>query len=426
MTRRAGSSGFGARAGQVLDRHRTAVLALGSAYLAVVAVAPITTTPYRSDDIVNRRVAENVTGSGSAAVSSALAYLQDWIGPWISEQGRFFPGSATWTFGVFTAFPSREQYKILLAGLALLMIGLTAAVVVTLTRAAVGPLVVVALTSTLTLRTWFDGLDSFSGVIPLTVCLTLGCLLLLLRGAGWPSAVVGGLLWTYALVTYEVAILLTPSLCLIVWWLRRRWTRTLPVLLPAVCVVVLVLVLRARASGPASAYTLNLEPVRVLVTYVKQVLAALPLSEQWFPGGAGLRVETSLVVLTTVLVGVPAALVLVTQSRGGLAARRSSIAVTALVGASLWLLPPLLVAVSLGWQNELPRGQGYVSVVWGYVGVAILAAAGWVALARATGGRPAAVRRLALHASTAVLAVLCALTVAQSVTVAVLVQSGSA
>jgi hypothetical protein len=56
-----------------------------------------------------------------------------------------------------------------------------------------------------------------------------------------------------------------------------------------------------------------------------------------------------------------------------------------------------------------------VSVVWGYVGVALLIAAGWAALAE----RPQrGWRRLALPVATAVVALAAAGSVAQSVTVA--------
>lgn len=399
----------------LLDRHRGAVLAAGSAYLAVVSVIPVLTTPYRSDDALNRSVAERFSASGLSFVE----FVTEWIGPWVTRDGRFFPGSATWTLAVFTAFTTREQYKALLAALVLTMVVLTATIVATLTRAALAPVVVVALASTLTLRTWFDGLDTFSGVLPLTVCLTLGSGVLLLRGRGWPSAVAAALLYGYALVTYEVAILLAPTLCLAVWIVRRRWTRTLPLVVPTVLVTVGVLVLRARATGSeGNAYRVSLEPWRVAVTYTKQAAAALPLSEQWFPGGAGLHVEPALVALSTVLVGVPAALVLVTLGRSRIDVPGRQLALAALLGASCWLLPPLLVAISLGWQNELPRGQGYVSVVWGYVGVAVLAAVAWTTLARATARPASPLRRVAVHLASAALALTAALTVAQSATIA--------
>jgi hypothetical protein len=84
----------------------------------------------------------------------------------------------------------------------------------------------------------------------------------------------------------------------------------------------------------------------------------------------------------------------------------------------MWLLPPVLIAVSLGWQKELPAGQAYVSVVWGYVGVALLVTAGWAALA----DRPRrGWQRLALPVATALVALAAAGSVAQSITVAGLI-----
>ncbi len=344
----------------------------------------------------------------------------------MTDWGRFFPGSATWTVAIFSTLQTRLSYKVFLAALALLMIVLTMALVGTLTHRAAAPVVVVALRASLTLRNWFDGLDTFSGVLALTICLTLGSALLLVRGRGWPSAVIASLLWAYALLTYEVAILLTPTLIFTVWSARGRWQRTLPMIVPTLCVMATVGVLRARATyPPGNAYTINLDFSGVLTTYLRQTLSALPLAEQWYPGAAPLIVDRSLVILMIALIGVPAAVVLTAVSRIPSAENWPKTTLAALLGFSCWLLPPLLVGVSLGWQNDLPPGEGYVSVVWGYVGVAILMAVGWMLIARRAAARPTRVRKFSLHAATLMLSLLCALTVAQSATIATIAQTYS-
>jgi hypothetical protein len=60
-----------------------------------------------------------------------------------------------------------------------------------------------------------------------------------------------------------------------------------------------------------------------------------------------------------------------------------------------------------------------VSLVWGYVGVAVLVATAWTALARSTQRDASPLRRAALLLASGAIAVTAALTVAQSVTVAV-------
>lgn len=125
--------------------------------------------------------------------------------------------------------------------------------------------------------------------------------------------------------------------------------------------------------------------------------------------------EPALLVMVLVLVAVPVSVLLTLVASRPLDLRRAATAKVAFLGASMWLLPPLLVAISLGWQNELPPGQAYVSVVWGYVGVALLMTAGWAALA----DRPRrGWQRFALPVATAVVALAAAGSVAQSVAVA--------
>ena len=255
----------------------------------------------------------------------------------------------------------------------------------------------------------------------MTVGATLACLLLLVRRRGWVSAAAVVPIWTFVLMTYEVAVTLVPTMCALVWWVTRRWVRMLPLLAPAVVVVAGVAVLRAQVTTfVGSAYRINLEPLPVLVTYLKQAAGALPWSTQWYPGTtARMALDPALLALAVALVGVPVAVLLTCVARERIDVTGVALARLVLLGGSMWLLPPLLVAVSLGWQNELPPGQAYVSVVWGYVGVAILAATAWLALAR---GEPAARgrRSLALHVATGVIGVAAAASVAQSVAVAAL------
>jgi hypothetical protein len=400
--------------GQALgDRRRTLLTGVLTAYLAVVAVAPIATTPYRSDDLINRQTPQAYATSGRSLVEFIVA----WVGPWVHDQGRLFPGSALWTFAVFTAFQDRLTYKLFLAGLVLLMIALVAATAATLSRPALAPVVVAGCVATLHLRDYFDGLDTFSGVMPFTICGTLVALLLLLRRPGWPSAVVAALVWTNVLLTYEVAIALTPTLCLVVWWVTRRWVRALALLAPTIVVGVAVLVLRSQVTTfVGNAYRINLEPDRVLATYAKQAAGALPWSTQWFPGTtAAMAFDPALLAVAVPLVAAPLAILLTMVAARPLDLPPGATAQLAFLGGSMWLLPPVLVAVSLGWQNELPPGQAYVSVVWGYVGLALLTTAGWAALADGPRRRW---QRFALPVATAVVALAAAGSVAQSVAVA--------
>lgn len=294
MSRKAArASGLGSRGQQVspiwkspvnwIAHHRREVTWAGTAYLALVSVLPILTTPYRSDDKVSVGIPAAIHGTGLEAIRSALLVVRAMFVPWMADRGRFFPGSALWTVSVFTAFPNRLSYKVFLGGLVLSMVVLTALVLRTLMGSAAAHVAVVTLAANLTLRNWFDGLDTFTGILPLTICLTLVAALLLLRGVSWLSAMMAGALWTYALITYEVAILLAPTLVLLVL-ARRKWQRTVPVILPTLGILAFVAFLRSRAlNPPGDAYTISLDPSAVITTYVRQALSALPLAEQWVP-----------------------------------------------------------------------------------------------------------------------------------------------
>lgn len=394
----------------LLDRHRPVAVGVLTTWLVAVAVAPVASTPYRSDDRINSTVPDGFDTGLWGALCGGASWVAEVTGLWMHSQGRFFPGSAAWTMTVFGVARSEAAYKVLLAVLSLAMLLLAGAVMATLTRTgAAVPVVVVTTAGTLTLRPWFDGLDTFSGVVPLTVCLTLGALLLLLRGRSPWSAGAAVALWSYALVTYEVAILLTPVLCLVVWWHRRSRNRAVLPLLPAAVVGLVVLLLRTRVDEPAERYAVALDPLRVLGTYAKQAVAPLPLAQVWFPG-AELPVprDGALLGVMLVVVGLPVAVLLLCVARGRGAAGAQRLGLGAVLGAATWWCTPLLVAVSAGWQETLPRGQGYLAVVWGYVGVGMLAGAGWLALAR----------RWAVHRSRGSTAALVLASVVLAVTVA--------
>jgi hypothetical protein len=404
---------------RLLDAHRGALLGAGTLYLALVSLAPILMTPYLQDDAINRHTPLVLTASGQPLLGSAIREFRYEVVAWMTNQGRFFLGSVAWSLSVFSVFQTRLAYKLFLGLVPFVMIILVAALVATLTRSGgTAAVVVVGLSTTLTLRLWADGLDSFAGLLPLTISLALGSSLLLLRGRGWMSAALAIVLWTAALLTYEVVIVVTPAVCLAIWLSRRGRWRSPALLWPSLVDGLVVLHLRSRATAVAPGYQSNLEFVRVAVTYVKQTAAALPLAQVWYPGSVGPHISHLVIAVAIACVGAPAALVLTCVHRGRPDLSWRSLGLLALIGGTFWLAPPVLVAITLRWQNELPRGQGYLSVVWGYVGVALLMAIAWAAVAKRATRRPGVGTTLAFVATTAFVSVLVALNVAQSLSIA--------
>jgi len=403
----------------VLETHRTAILAAGTTYVVLLTLSPILMTPYRGDDTINRNYPQILTATGEPLLGAAYTEFKAQVLAWMTNQGRFFPGSTAWGLSVFATFQTRLAYKLFLVALCLLMVLLVAWLVTTLTRSRVaGVVTAIGLGATLTLSVWADGLDSFAGLLPLTICCAVASTLLLLRGRRRLSIVLAVTLWIVALLTYEVVIVMTPVLCLVIWLARRGPGRSLALLWPTLVDGVAVLYLRAHATAEAPAYQINLEPARVAVTYVKQTAAALPLSQWWYPG-SGVPSPSHLVVAMAIVgVGIPVAIVLACVHRSRPDPSWRSLGMLALLGGTFWLAPPVLIAITLRWQNELPPGQGYLSVVWGYVGVAVLLATGWLALAKRHAAHPGLGSRSALVSATAVLSVLVALNVAQSLSIA--------
>lgn len=405
-----------------LDQNRGAVMVATAVLVAAVTALPIAFTPLRSDDLINSKLPTTWTGTTAwERLQSAAHGVVSLVKLWMTSQGRFFPGSATWTAIVFGSLQDSDAYKLFLAGLTFAMILLTAALVAQITASRSAAVVVcLMLATTVTLRAWFDGLDTFSGVLPLTVCLAIVTTLVLVRGHGRTSIAWAVVMWSFALTTYEVVILLTPVVALLVWWLRRSASRALVPFGPSVALGLFVLWLRSRVRNPAEPYVVNPEATRVLAAAVKQYSAALPLTQQWYPGARDwVRVNPSTLGVCVLMVGVPVSLGLVAVARSRPAVTRPQLRAVAGLGLALWILPSALVPLSLKWQNELPRGQGYVSVVWGYVGVALLLTAGWLALARVWARRPTSRwRAAALGTATLVACVLASATAAQSMTIA--------
>ena len=402
-----------------LDARASAALGAGLAYLVLATLAPIVLTPYRQDDAINRNFPITLSAGGRSLLPSALHEIASQVTSWMANQGRFFPGSVIWTISVFSVFRDRLTYKIFLVVLALALTILIARLAATLTRTTSSvTAVVVGLGSTVTLRLWADALDSFAGLLPLTIGLAVASTLLLLRGRGRASVVLAVMLWSIALLTYEVAIVVTPVLCVAVWYARRGMPRSLALVWPSLLDGLGVLYLRAHAVAEAPAYQTSFALRRVVATYIRQAAAALPLAQEWYPGSSSLHISRTLIGLLTICIGAPAAWLLARSRRAGGQPTWPSLGILALVGGWFWLAPPVLVAVTVRWQETLPPGQGYLSAVWGYVGVALLLAALWLAFAKLYTERPSTLTLAAFALVTGALSVLVAANIAQSLTIA--------
>lgn len=354
------------------------------AWLAGAWVALVVATPYLGDDVINAKVRENARDQGLGLIGMISYYVRLWM----DSQGRFFPGSLAWTFSLHWFAGSRVVFKLTLGAVLLAAVVVVALVVRELTRSwGAAALFVVLAFSCMQLRLGFDGLTSYSGLLPLVVFLTGASLLVLLTRSGLGWGVVAGLLYGLASVTYETVVLFLPALVALVLWKRRRWVLCLPLAVPGIAEFVTALVLRSRLSeAPAAAYTLRFDPPAVGRTLLTQAAAAVP-GAQWLFQVAP-RPRPSELVVSLVLVGVPAMLAAAWGMRRVVhappeeAVPRASCLLLVGFGAWIWLVSSLLVALTKRWQDELGPGGAYLPVVFGFFGVALAAAGCWLGVAR--------------------------------------------
>ncbi|NTW40169.1 MAG: hypothetical protein HGA44_09830 [Cellulomonadaceae bacterium] len=380
-------------------------------WLVAAFGAVIASTPYRGDDVVNSQVHENLASVHWTLWHAIVFNTTDWM----EHQGRFFPGSVSWTLSVFYVADTHAAYKlVLVATLALAL--LTAALLVgRASRAWSGGVVTaVLLLGLVQIRVWADAYTAFSGLLTLTTAATLAAVVLVLRSGRWWAALGAALLYSGALLTYETVILFVPPIVLLVIVLTRRWRRALAFVVPAVLQAAWVLFLRSRMVGVAPAYQVALVPGDVLRTTARQMVAALPLSQWWLHADGVPPITVGALAVTTLLAGVPAAvcvyLVAGRRRRApGDAVPRGGAWTVVVLGIWMWVSSSVLVGMTLRWQQSVELGQGYLPVVYGQVGLALAGGAVWRVLdARVPSTRARAWRLL----SGALVGLLVALTLA--------------
>ncbi len=395
-------------------------------YVAVVSLMPIIMTPYLQDDTLNRTPPQLTSDPNATHFSVFLEVTHAWM----SRQGRFMPGAVALRDFVFTFFNTRETYKLYLFFLSMVLLVVVGLLTTRVTRRpAVFVPTMLCLCMTWSLRVWADALDTFHGVVPITVLFSLLSLLLVLNARRSWMLIAAGVFWSVSLVTYEVAILLTPVMCLVLWLTRADqglttrasvlWRQAV-FIVPALADGLFVVWLRTQVIvEPVPAYRVNLDVRAVAETFVKQLSAALPLSQYWYPGVAPPDIPVRLVVISLFFIGLPVGVALIAARSGLCAPSPRAIATVAVVGLGSWLASGVLVAVTLRWQETLPPGQGYLSVIWGYVGVSLCSLSVWLWLAqRSTATRSSLVSSAAFYSWCALVAVTVSLTFVANLTIA--------
>lgn len=396
----------------------TSVRSLRTVFLSVLAtlvVAPIAMLPYTADDTINRTWG---SFSWSKSLDTFLKLQRDWI----RDEGRFFPGGSIYSVSMWHLMDTRATYLTYVVLLNLACLALVGLVCLRVTRSVdVAAIGVITLGACMQIRWWwFDGMSSFAGLIPYTIVLTilsgLGAAQFLRTGRRWwliPTAVA----WTLVITAYEVTLLMLPAMIVLLVVAirgrdRRQWTWALaPLVIPAVAQLVTSFYLRSQTPAHIPAYEINRNgPVGL--TFLKQLIAALPSSQHWLGGTPkGIHLSPTLSMILVLALALPAFLAWRPSFAAKAIPRRLSVGLIA-AGAWAWFVPSLLTGLTSRWQNELILGQGYIYLPYEYVGIALISAgiAGlFSGKPRSRGARTAVVTMLAL------LLIGCALTVGSNI-----------
>ncbi len=367
------------------------IIAAISTWIVGVYVALVLESPYWNDDLVDK----NLRGMLREAHTSLGPFIWAQISAFVRGDARFDPGLLAWTYTLFDVFDNRGSYKLVIGLLLVLALSAVGLCVAAMARSWIpaGAFVLIA-SGTLQVRLWADGITSFAGVMALTTALTFTALLLLLVKPGRQWAVLAAMLYMAALLTYEAVFLFAPVMIVIVVLLRRDWRPAIAIAVPATLALLTAISLRLFTNAhPIPEYTLSLNPHAVLVTFAKQMVAALPLSQWWLGHTFGLPpIAGTLIMMTAVLVGIPVFVGIYRLTGSVHPANRRAIGLYALLGAWIWVTPAILISVTKRWQTDIPWGQGYIPVVYEYLGLALCLLSLWMLIGswlRARHGMPA-------------------------------------
>lgn len=393
----------------------TAVPVTAGVWLMGCLLALVTSTPYRGDDLINKdiRAIAHAAGETLPGFTSAIA------SQWMTHEGRFFPGALAWTYSLFWFADSRVAYKLVIGLVVVGAIAVFGLLVARLTGRWKAAAVFLPIAfGLMQLRTWHDGIVTYAGLVPLTAGLSIAAVVFVIsrQGIGWAALAV--LSYSLALVTYETVLLFAPVLVAIIIWSRRTWRPALVIVIPAVVQLGITAFLRLSLQLPAAGgYTIDLDPRTVFVTFCNQVLAALPLS-QWWLSTTMPTITAGAIVVGVLTAGVPAFLSVVYLGRAPLRATRLQIIEIAVLGAWIWLSSSVLISITVRWQDEMLRGQGYLSVIYGYFGVALFLLSGFLAVDRLVADRSTRAINTWRYGSAFLVAALVSLTFAGNVIVA--------
>lgn len=347
-------------------------------------------TGYLADDAIN----SNVSGVLEYHNQSLMDLTLQFMGNWISKEGRFFP-FAFYVYSLFATVHSLLVYKILQLTFAILSFYVFSRLVFRLTRDRnLGTIVFLSLSVFAQFRAYYDPILSFHFLLPLVLLLLSGSLLFLLRfldsGGRWRLVLSVGL-YCIACFTYEISL---PFLLVFLWITWSRKKKLGPTLVSAAAHLVvfavtvsLFVVLRLHASNIDPTYQFSFDFQKYARSFLNHVLSSFPLTYYWIAGHSGDTVPALLwgaSWLTYVVAGIGGLVLYLSLERSSTVLPRG----LWVLGTLFLVLPFVLIALSVKHQG-LVLGVAYLPVFVGYAGASVVllwmglgllrwARAGWI------------------------------------------------
>ena len=345
-------------------------------------LSPVLNSAIVADDIPNSQRSAVLSESHQSIMNYTVQATQQWV----RNEGRFFPVSVIENTLLFNYVHSRTIYKSLQLLFIFALASLLGLLAQTLSRSRnIGLLVMTLFICALQVRYWYDPTLSFGLLLPSVGIKTLGSLILLTKGIRAESTrqsnlffAASAVLWSLALLQYEVVILLTVASFLIAFHecqasRVRRLLGAASLTVVSLIYMIVSRILRAGAT-PSPAYRTNFDLQEVLPALKHQIIGAIPLSVPYSRvdgrvGIFGALRDLSVIGYFGMLTAIVACVLLIRVIN--LPSARTRI-ILLFVGLTFFFLPGIPTALSVRWQGELSSGNAYLPVILQSLGTALL------------------------------------------------------
>lgn len=359
--------------------------------LTALVLAPMLRGAYYWDDAINATVYGAEKFNGLPLWRDILTFMHRYL-----ELGRINVLSFYYYFYFY--LPNPFLYKSLILLTILVNQWLFGKTVRTLTGSErAGHLAMMLVLLSFQMRPFQDPLNGFYSLMQVILTeLLLMTLFLIryLRDGNRRGLILSVTMFALGLLTYEVMFPFLLMVPVLVWFetrdVKKSVQLTLPFLLVWIAAIVGVAFVRSRflVGDTYSGVAFSIDPLAILRTYVNQTMASLPMSFHVLRGSvpvmgrqeaigrgltfAPLGLLRALTMTDWALLILSAAFLLRLFSRLVPGEKPYHIGILFGLGASLWLLQGVTIALSERYQVQLIPGIGYLPVYLGYYGAAAI------------------------------------------------------